>query len=192
MYRRTLAAALLALAAACGSDSVAPETRALTAADAAELAPLFAELAGSLFAVPAGTPGMEVMTGTLPLQLTRPCPGGGSTTVSGSVQLSVDAAARSGSYTLAATASPSACAFPRKTGGTFAVTGNPGIAVTAAQSFAGGVPGVRTATQKGGFTWATEGASGNCALDLASSFDPGNGTNTVRGTFCGFPVDVTR
>jgi len=191
MYRRILAASLLALAA-CGSDATSPAASTLTAADAAELAPRFGALATALLALPAGTPGMDVMTGTLPLQATRPCPSGGSTSVRGTLAFSVDAAARSGTYTLAATSVPSACAFPRRDGGTVSITGNPGITVGVTQSVAAGVPGVRTATQKGAFTWTRGGASGSCSLDLASSFDPTKGTNTVRGTFCGFPVDVTR
>lgn len=200
----TLAAAVAALAlAAC--DGAPTDAAGLTLADVQALAPAWDAVAQS--AVDAAAPSLSADgagttdhagpppagTTTLTFTRTRTCPLGGSTTLAGERTITHDPETRSGSMTMAATRTDDACTFStRRHDARITVTGNPGVAVTVSHAWSGGVPGVRTSTQQGAFTWTRGDATGTCTVDLASTWDPATHTHTVQGTFCGRTVDVTR
>jgi len=51
----------------------------------------------------------------------------------------------------------------------------------------------QTQSHVGSITWTRTGAAPvTCAIDVTSSFDPATHTVTVKGTFCGRNIDVTR
>jgi hypothetical protein len=190
--------AVLVLAAACDRNATVPDAATLTAAEAAELAPLFEELADASFAGAAFSASsadgarMDVTTTTVPFSRTRACPGGGNVAISGSAVYTVDVAARTGSHSVTATRVESGCVLNGRRGGAVTIDGNPSTTITGSESFTRGVPGIRTVTQKGAFRWSRGTTTGNCAVDLVSTFDPVARSASVKGTFCGRAVDVTR
>jgi hypothetical protein len=114
-------------------------------------------------------------------------------TVSGTVDRSIDRATQTGTLAVNAKRVENACAFQQRNGVTVTLSGQPHTVMTVSQSFDKGVPGVRTQTQKGAFAWTrSNGRSGACAIDLTSTFDPATRTATIKGTFCGRPVNDTR
>lgn len=187
-----MAALLLVLAttAACERST----TGARDESPSAE-APQLAEFGDGLFASPdvAGTASFDLNAGAGTFERTHGCPAGGSVTVSGTVDRSIDRATQTGTLAVNAKRVESACAFQQRNGVTVTVTGQPHTVMTVNQSFNKGVPGVRTQTQKGAFAWSrSNGRSGVCAVDLTSTFDPATRTATIKGSFCGRPVDDTR
>ncbi|HEU0013913.1 MAG TPA: hypothetical protein VFQ45_09530 [Longimicrobium sp.] len=197
---RTSLAALAVLALAACSDSPTDTARQITRDEAENLAPVWEELSGAVldgFGGPslslAPVEGAAAGTTTTTFTRTHTCPVSGNITVQGTATFVYDPATRDGSHTFAATRTDNACTINVRNGsGTISVTGNPNVALTSQQTWAAGVPGVRTATQKGGFTWSrSTGASGTCAVDLTSTWTPQTRTHTVKGTFCGHEVDVT-
>jgi len=197
LFRASLAA-LIALAACDNAAGVDPGD--ITAADAAALAPVYAELADAELAA-LGTPSYDVegsalrdvVTTTLTFSRTRSCPVGGSVKVEGTLVLSADREARTATSQYNATRTEQACAFTLPRGGTIEITGNPNTAVTGSWSVTNGVPGVRTLTQKGSFSWArSSGQTGICTVDLTAPWDPAAHAHRVQGTFCNRTIDVTR
>lgn len=197
------AAAVLA-ASACGdagsSPTAAPE--GLTADEAASIAPQWDDLGGAVvdglsgaFVTQASSsdgPRLAV-TVTTEFSRTRTCPEGGSVTVAGTNVVTHDRETRSATFATTATRTEAACAFRGRRGATLTITGNPNTALTANASVADGVPGKRTMTQKGAFTWSrSTGESGACTVDITSEWDPATKTHTVAGTFCNRTVNVTR
>jgi hypothetical protein len=157
--------------------------------------PQLSEFGDGLFASPdlAGTAGFDLTAGAGAFERTHPCPAGGSVTVTGTVERAIDRVTRSGTLAVNAKRFENACAFRQRNGVTVTVTGQPHTAITVTQSFDKGVPGIRTQTQKGAFAWTrSNGRSAACAIDLTSTFDPATHTATIKGTFCGRPVDETR
>jgi len=192
VLNRTLSAALLlalATTAACERST----TGALDQSPAES--PQLAEFGDGLFASPdvAGTASFDLNAGAGTFERTHPCPAGGSVTVSGSVERTIDRTTRTGTLAVNAKRVENACAVQQRNGVTVTITGQPHTVMSVTQSFDKGVPGVRTQTQKGAFAWTrSNGRSGTCAIDLTSSFDPATRTTTVKGTFCGRSVDDTR
>lgn len=192
MPHRKLAAALLLVLAtsACERSTTAARDES-PSADAPELT----EFGDELYASPdlAGTAAFDPGSGAATFERTRACPAGGSVTVTGTVERTVDRATRSGKVAVNATRVENACAVQQRNGIIVTVTGQPNTAVTARRSFENGVPGVFTQTQKGAFSWTrSNGKSGTCTLDLTSTFDPATRTATVTGDFCGRSVNETR
>lgn len=192
MFNRTLSAALLlVLATTAACERSATGARDLPSAESPQLA----EFGDGLYASPdvAGTASFDLNAGAGTFERTHPCPAGGSVTVSGSVERTIDRATQTGTLAVNAKRVENACAFQQRNGVTVTVTGQPHTLMTVAQSFNKGVPGVRTQTQKGAFAWTrSNGRSGTCAIDLTSTFDPATRTATIKGTFCGRSVDDTR
>lgn len=158
-------------------------------------APQLTEFGDGLYASPdvAGTASFDLNAGAGTFERTHACPAGGSVTVSGTVDRSIDRATQTGTLAVNAKRVENACAFRQRNGVTVTVTGQPHTVMTVNQSFDKGVPGVRTQTQKGAFAWSrSNGRSGVCAVDLTSTFDPATRTATIKGSFCGRPVDDTR
>lgn len=73
------------------------------------------------------------------------------------------------------------------------IDGDPNIHVVVHHDRVNGAwSGPQTMTMQGGFTWsATDGASGDCTVDLSASFDPDTRTRTLTGTFCNRTIDHT-
>ena len=193
MLSRTLASALLLVVgttAACERST----TGARDESPSAE-APQLAEFGEGLFASSdvAGTAGFDLSAGAGTFERTHACPAGGSVTVSGTVDRTIDRATGSGTLAVNAKRVEKACAFQQRNGVTVTVTGQPHTLMTVSQSFDKGVPGVRTQTQKGAFAWTRDnGRSGACTVDLTSTFNPATRTATIKGTLCGRSVDETR
>lgn len=192
MLNRSLSAALLlvlATTAACERSTTG--ARDQSPADSPQLA----EFGDQLFASAdvAGTASFDRNVGTGTFERTHSCPAGGSVTVSGTVERTVDRATQTGTLALRAKRVENACATLLRNGVTVTVTGQPHTAMTVTQSFDKGVAGVRTQTQKGAFAWTrSNGQSGVCTIDLTSTYDPATGTGTASGTFCGRSVNETR
>ena len=158
-------------------------------------------------------PGIHGTT-TTTVDRTRPCPQGGTTRSVTTVTSVVDTVARTGKVTTSSTDTPAACAFTvdslnatirtiANPGTVITITGAPSLVSQSASSYSwaaasdsarGGrlTRGATTGTQTGSFTYTTsDGRSGTCAVNLATTFDPTARTHRVAGTFCGQAVDVT-
>jgi len=123
---------------------------------------------------------------------TRTCPKGGNVTLQGTHTVTGDRATQSGSDAFSATRTENACAFGRGDN-TITITGNPNTVLTSNQSWANGVPGVRTATKVGSFNWThSNGRSGTCNINVTATWTPATHTFHVEGTICNQTVNVTR
>lgn len=209
MIRTRLVPGVLALVllAACGDTPTGGVdgggAASLTRAEAEELAPDWETLAGDemggmalpSFSVSAGDGGASfaTVTTTSTMTRTRTCPAGGSVRVVATATHTFDRETRTGTHQGSAVRTDSACAMPRRAGATLTITGNPNVQITSSASFTNGVPGVRTVTHKGSFSWTrSTGQSGTCSVDLTSTWTPATRTHTVKGTFCNQTVDITR
>ena len=203
MYRKLLLPGALAAAvvlAACDKGTTGPDgSSQLSAEDVRTLAGETGDQDGAMMdgfggpsfnKTPAGPQFATTVTTTF--TRTRTCPQGGSVKLEGTHTVTADPATHSGSSTFSATRTETACAFARN-GRTITINGNPNTQLTASQSWTNGVPGVRTATKKGSFTWSrSDGKSGTCTVDVTATWDPATHTLHVSGTLCNQTVDVTR
>jgi len=201
MHRKLLLpgalAAVLALAA-CDKSTTGPDASGLSAADVQTLASETGDQDGA-FLDGFGAPSFDKVaagpqfatTVTTTFTRTRTCPAGGNVKLEGTHTVTADPATHSGSTTFSATRTENACAFARN-GHTLTLTGNPNTQLTASQSWANGVPGVRTATKVGSFNWTRDGKSGTCNVNVTATWTPATHTLHVAGTFCNQTVDVTR
>ena len=124
--------------------------------------------------------------------VTRQCPKGGQAVIAGRLTGTGDRTTHTLSAETIATRTDSQCAFETKHG-LLTISGNPNIVFDGKLNIVNGaLSGLQTATHKGSFTWAREGGSGTCDVDLASAYDPATHTATVTGKFCGIDVNVTR
>lgn len=196
-------AALLVAAAAC-SDSTGLKN-AISQADANQLATDFDNVAslsstdfgpGVSFSISTdGTSGSAAVTSTpFPINtqfsVTKQCPRGGQTAFSGTVTGTGDRVAHNLTLDANATRTDTDCAFDTRDGvltlsGTLTYTAHLNI-VNAALS------GLQTASHKGSFSWSRTGGSGTCDVDITRTFDPSTKTLTIKGSFCGHTVDVTK
>ncbi|MFL5539924.1 MAG: hypothetical protein ACJ8J0_13070 [Longimicrobiaceae bacterium] len=203
MYRKLLLPGALAVAvvlAACDKGTTGPDSSQLSSEDVRALAGETGDPDGA-FMDGFGGPSFNktvasgpqfASTVTTTFTRTRTCPQGGSVKLEGTHTVTADPATHSGSSTFSATRTESACAFARN-GHTITINGNPNTQLTSNQSWTNGVPGVRTATRKGSFTWSrSDGKSGTCNVDVTATWDPATHTLHVSGTFCNQTVDVTR
>jgi hypothetical protein len=124
--------------------------------------------------------------------VTRQCPKGGQAVLAGHVTGTGDRTTHSLSVESIATRTDSQCAFETRNG-VLTLSGNPNIVFDGKLNIVNGaLSGPQTATHKGSFTWARDGGSGACDVDLTSVYDPATHTATVTGKFCGIDVNVTR
>jgi hypothetical protein len=191
LNRSLSAALLLVLATTAACERSTTGARDQSPAESPQLA----EFGDGLYASPdvAGTASFDLNAGAGTFERTHSCPAGGSVTVSGSVERTIDRATLTGTLAVNAKRVENACAVQQRNGVTVTITGQPHTVMTVTQSFNKGVPGVRTQTQKGAFAWTrSNGRSGTCTIDLTSTFDPATRTATIKGTFCGRSVDDTR
>lgn len=148
------------------------------------------------------------------IEVTYSCPQGGTNNTKTTLTSSVDTATKSGSVTTESIITPAACAFAVDSLGAallsttartkVTITGTPNLVYNANSTYKWTVSdrifgrgklarGETTATLKGSFDYTTsDGRTGNCAVDIASEFDPETRTHTVTGTACGVTIDITR
>jgi hypothetical protein len=202
MYRKLLlpgALAAMAALAACDKATTDPDSSSeLSASDVRTLAGETGDQDGAFldgFGAPAfdKTPAgpQFATTVTTTFTRTRTCPQGGDVKLEGTHTVTADPATHSGSTAFSATRTDEACAFNHN-GVAVTITGNPNVQLTANQSWANGVPGVRTATKVGSFNWTRGGKSGTCNVNVTATWTPSTHTLHVAGTFCNQTVDVTR
>lgn len=204
MLRRTLLPVfvLAALAACDGGSPTGGDDAAITSDEAALVAGDWDEISAAVMdgfggpaasALPAGGPSFATLT--TQFTRTRQCPVSGTATVQGTRTVTHDPATGNGSAQLTATRTDAACTLNvrRQGGGTLTISTTPSVQITSNQTWTAGQPGVRTATQKGSFTWTrSTGASGSCTVDLTATWTPATHTYTLNGTFCNRTVSVTR
>ena len=191
--------AILALAACNDSPtgglaSLDSDEAQLAASDWDQISTAVIDGMGPLFSVQAGESRPVTATTTTTFTRTRTCAISGSVTVTGQRVVTNDPDARTGTMSMNATRTDSLCTFPmRRRDGTITINGNPNVALTANHSWTNGVPGIRTTTHKGSFTWTRSGGrTGTCAVDLTATWNPATHTYTLKGTFCNHTVDITR
>ena len=192
----------LLFAAACDGGSGPSGSAELTAAEAAQLSRAMFDMAADFASagVPGGgLPGAGLEsalvggnTFSLPIDETVDCMPSGSTDLDGTVTFAFDDVAGEMSLEADVSARPEACAHVLENGDIIKITGDPDLAMHLAMV---GYPGVDltslSVTEKGAFKWTRGGASGRCAVDLASVLNAATQMVTVTGTFCGFPVSET-
>jgi hypothetical protein len=189
-----LVGALLLSGGAC-SDSTAPDTTPLSADESRDLAvqigALFSQgLAGGVVASRAADASLSVIPvpfGFSVENLRVPCPEGGATTVTASVNGTVDNATQSITATLSGTNEPTACGV-RAHGKTFFITGK--FKSNARVHVVNGLPdGENTASLIGEFDWRSANGrrSGHCVVNyVAKAIYARDGNRAeVTGDFCG-------
>jgi len=198
-------AALLVAAAAC-SDSTGLKN-GISQADANQLASDFDDVAslssadfgpGVTFSISTdGTSGSAAVASTpIPINtqfsVTKQCPRGGQTALAGSVTGTADRVAHNLTLDATATRTDTNCAFDTKDG-VLTLSGNPNLTYTAHLNIVNSaLSGLQTASHKGSFTWSRTGGSGTCDVDITRTFDPSTKTLTIKGSFCGHAIDITK
>jgi hypothetical protein len=196
--RRRLALVIgtvLVSAAAC-SDSTAPND-SLTPDETSELAfQMGAHLSGGLSesasSSVAGGPLLnaipEPFSGTV--NATVPCPRGGITRVTGTVNGTFDAATKTGTVNVTATNRPDDCGYDVH-GKTIRVSGS--LTATAHAEIENGLPvGTHTASLVGEFNWrASDGRRGTCSVNYSATANYDTNVASVSGNFCGSTVQFT-
>jgi hypothetical protein len=126
------------------------------------------------------------------INVTRPCPAGGTITIVGTATGTSDPVAHNLTLTSSVVRTEAACAFNTQHG-QVTLNGNPNVAMTNSINIVAGKPvGAQTQTHKGSFTWTRGTKSGTCNVDVTSVFDATAGTITVSGSMCGRTVSVSR
>src|SRR5205085_4715873 len=124
--------------------------------------------------------------------VTKQCPRGGQVVIAGSVVGTGDRVAHNLTLDANATRTDTNCAFDTRDG-VLTINGNPNLTFTGHLNIVNGaLSGLQTQTHKGSFTWARTGGSGTCDVDITSSYDPSTRTVTIKGSFCGRVVDITK
>jgi hypothetical protein len=195
--RKLLLIPLLFAAAACdGGGSTPVGNDALSADEAAQLTrAMFGMVRGMTgTGLPGGSFNLAPAsqnTFTAPIHETVPCQPGGEVDVDGTVTIGFDDVTMGMSLEADISAAPSACAHRLEDGGVIRVTGDPDLDIHL--RMAGGAEELTEfqVTEIGAFTWTRGGASGRCAVNIASALNAATQMVTVSGTFCGFPVNET-
>ena len=201
-------AALLVAAVACSDSTGLKGASTISQADANQLATDFDGVAsfssndfgpGVSFSVSTdGTSGAAAAVTTAPVPIdtkftvTRQCPRGGQVVFDGKVTGTADRVAHNLTLDADATRTDTNCAFDTRDG-VLTLNGNPNLTYGAHINIVNFVPvGLQTATHKGSFTWSRTGGSGTCDVDITRTYDPSTKTLTIKGSFCGHNIDVTK
>ena len=200
-------AALLVAAVACSDSTGLKSASSISQADANQLATDFDGVASfssndfgpnvSFSISTDGASGSAAVTSTpFPINtqfsVTKQCPRGGQTAFEGTVTGTGDRGTHSLTLDATATRTDTNCAFDTRDG-VLTLSGNPNLTYTAHLNIENFVlSGLQTATHKGSFTWSRTGGSGTCDVDITRTFDPSTKTLTIKGSFCGRTIDVTK
>lgn len=195
--RKLLLIPLLMAAGACDGGGSGPAGNdQLSAAEAAELTRAMFGMVSGLTGtgLPGGSFNLAPMGGntfTAPINETIPCEPSGTVNVDGTVTIGFDDVTMGMSMQADISAAPNACAHRLENGGIIKVTGDPDLDISL--RMAGGAEELTEfqVTETGAFTWTRGGASGRCAVNIASALNAATQMVTVSGTFCGFPVSET-
>lgn len=194
--RKLLLIPLLFAASACDGGSGPSGTAELTAAEAAELTRAMFGMVSGFAGTGVGGAGFDAApmgqnTFTAPINETVPCEPSGDVEIDGTITVGFDDVTMGMSMQADISAAPSACAHRLENGDVIKVTGDPDLDITL--NLAGDAEKLTAfqVTETGAFTWTKGGASGRCAVNLASSLNVATQIVTVSGTFCGFPVSET-
>lgn len=185
--------------AACGDAASSGDP--LTAAEAAELAAVFAEDGFAGFDA-AASPGMQAPGSdnaaavriTQSISGTESCEGSGTVAFSGTVTVDVDDQTGNGTIEFDYTIAPANCRVVTESNNTFTISGDPNIQGAGQFNITDtGFNG--SLTYEGGFRWeAADGRAGACAINLESNYNfttsgtTVNGSATISGTVCGHSV----
>ena len=190
--RRVLAGVILSAAlatASCGSDSTGPEEDSLTDAEAIALVEVsmlqaFEAADGAVSETEVPTPGGSAV------ELTAPCPMGGTVAVSGKANFTGDPVSERIGVSVSMTLVHSGCTARHEEAGiTFTLDGAPDLDTTVELSISGEFDLEIAATLEGTVRWATDdGRSGSCRMDLEIETSVGEAcafTTTLTGEACG-------
>ena len=202
-YLACSAGLILALAA-CGGDSTGASGN-ISLADATKLAADMDAVSnlgasdlglGASFSVgvaPMGSTASAVTTFTHSMDVTHPCPKGGTVQLKGTVTGSGDQVARSLTIDASAVRTDNACVFAAKNGGTITVNGDPNVAYAGHLNVVNGAfVGLQTQSHIGRITLSRNGgAAVGCPIHVESSFNPTTHTVTVTGNICDHIINET-
>lgn len=198
-------AVALVAATACSDDPAAPSNE-LTAVEAAELAAILGALAvdqgfsastSGTASAPAAGPSAVPITFSTSVSFVADCPLGGAVDVDADLAGTLDAETGAVATTMTVVQTHAACvAEGGETGTLFTLDGAPSVIVAMAlESNAQSGDFTVGATFDGTVTWASEGRSGTCSMDLDIDTSGNNvtgvGTSTVTGSICGITVNQT-
>jgi len=195
-FRITCLLAGAVLMAACSSDTTGPKS-SLTRDEALSVA---ASVAGSLEQAPAASMprvgdmpfAAEPHSFTQDVEVTSPCPFGGTANVQW--HMSVTADNTTGAFTLDATGThaPAGCKVQHDST-TITVDGNPSLTFEAHMAFLNNQPTAPIVVKlNGGFNWsADDGRSGSCSINYQETTDLVAKTRVREGSVCGHTVSET-
>lgn len=198
MHRTALAALILLVAAtlsACSDDPTAPDG-SLTPAEQTLLAQSLFSLGFGAAATdaPGTTSGPSAVDVSLQLDLTVPCPLGGSVDISGSLDGSVDDASGDLDFDYVLQQTHLGCVVRSEDGSVeLRIDGEPGTTLAYSISATDGVFEA-SGTLLGGVRYTAGGRTGVCTADLAWSGSgqvDGGASFTLSGTICGVVVSTS-
>jgi hypothetical protein len=200
MRARALSTALLLAAlAACGESGTGPGDAELSRAELAALhrailgvgTGVAGDASANVQASHSGAQAAESGSFQGHLVSDHPCPAGGRVAVAGTVGGSWDAQARTAQLQSEISIGYTACGVRADDGGIITLNGDPDIDLSlTASSDASGLTALRI-TERGAFTWAKDGSSGRCTVDVTAELVAGTEQVRLSGTFCGWRVDGT-
>jgi len=186
--------ALVGFAAACG-DGPTSSGDPLTQAQAQELAGVI--IANSFPSGPALSPaaasGAESATITQTIDVSGPCPGGGTIAFKGSNNADVAADQSSATLSYDYTLTHNSCVATGENGTVFTLNGDPNVHATGTINYDQQTGFDGSLNYDGGVEWAAGDMSGSCQIDLSAnvSFTTGSGSASVSGNVCGFSISVS-
>jgi hypothetical protein len=199
-----LAVALTALAAGACERATGPSSDALSADEARAVAAAVDDASTSVVdsrsqsganSSVASLPGAaaDVFTNHGTVSVSRDCPSGGTTTLTGDQTLVVNADSGTATLDLTASKAHAACAFTHGQDEKITVDGTVSLVAHRELSRDGKASGSQT--HQGTLSYTTsDGRSGTCDVDLTAEFDldvaAGTASHAVSGTVCGRTVDI--
>jgi len=110
---------------------------------------------------------------------------------SGSIQVLTDTDVERVVLDIVARDEHEACVF-RGAGELYTLDGDPDLTIEIhVADLAGEAEGTQSVSLRGAVLWMTDDRNGQCAVDLVVEVDPDAGSQSTRGSFCGYDFDVT-
>ena len=186
--------ALVGFAVACG-DGPTSSGDPLTQAQAQALAGVI--IANSFPSGPALSPaaaaGAESATITQTIDVSGPCPEGGTIAFNGSSNVDVASDQTSATLGYDYTLTHDACVATGDDGTVFTLNGNPNVHAHGTINYDQETGFDGSLNYDGGVEWMAGDMSGACQIDLSAnvSFTTGEGSASVSGSVCGFSISVS-